>query len=185
MLKKGEETSRAGRLCSIVVVGTEYPSRCSMQRVWSGNRGVASFPPFVGVVSSLLLFVVPLILRVVRPPSFSSSSSRPSSSSSRTSSYPCSFSSSRPACSSSRPSFASFPPCCRRFPPSLHSSPRLDPPPHVSRHSSSPAPHPSCASRPSSSVSFRPSSCGFPRRSPLQRRRRVPSPIVTSPSLSS
>jgi len=114
--KKGEETSRAGRLCSIVVVGMEYLSRCSMQRVWSGYRGVGSFPPFVGIVSSLLLFVVSPLLRVVFfawfpsscfsstfHPSFSSSSS----SSSRTSSDPCSSSHSSSS-SWSRPSFTSF-----------------------------------------------------------------------------
>jgi len=134
--------------------------------------GCCVVSPLLLLMSSLLLFVISLILRVIRPPSFSSSSSRPSScssssrpssssSSSQPSSYPCSSSSSHPACSSSRPSFTPFPPCRHRFPPSLLSSPHLDSP-HISRHSSSPASHPSCASRPSSSVLFRPSSCGFP-----------------------
>jgi len=77
-------------------------------------------------------------------------------------------------------------PCRHRFPPSLHSSHRLDPPPHVSRHSSSPASHPSCVSRPSSSRVVSPFfmwfSLSFP---PLRHRRHIRSPIVTSPSLSS
>ena len=81
--------------------------------------------PLIPVMSSLLLFIVSLILRVVSR-SFSSSSSRPSSvSSSHTSSYPCSS-------SSSHPSFTSFPLIIIVSP---HH--RLSPPPHRLSSSSS------------------------------------------------
>jgi len=96
-----KKRSRAARLCSIVVVGMEYPSRCSVQRVWSGCRDVALFSPSSwscrpSFCSSFLSFFAWF------PPSFSSSSARPSSSAPHSSSYPCSS-------SSSRPSFASLP----------------------------------------------------------------------------
>jgi len=79
----------------------EYPSRCSVQRVWSGCRDVALFSPSSwscrpSSCSSFLSFFAWF------PPSFSSSSARPSSSAPHSSSYPCSS-------SSSRPSFASLP----------------------------------------------------------------------------
>jgi hypothetical protein len=64
--KRRNEQSQPGS-ARLLALATEYPSRCSVQRVWSGVSGVSRCFPLLLVVSSLLLFVVSLILRVVSP----------------------------------------------------------------------------------------------------------------------